>query len=257
MDGGELAAIFRSLAEDTAQAAESAGRKIAFFYDNTGKRAIDSVTTLQNAEGANLDAIGAMRARLDAGGPGGLPAAVPAADGADNPVARLLNGPRARYSGGTARPADTGSVRSWELDDKWAGEAYEQIRGADDAADVAARVRDVSRPGGGTGFTRAEIDTVKQHVFFARHPLDVEDGKVVTGRFDPDPDMAEAWLRLRAGTFKPQDITLLEHELAEYRYWQEHPGTLYPEAHAAANQAANWQRDVPARTGEDYSRPWR
>ena len=38
-------------------------------------------------------------------------------------------------------------------------------------------------------------------------------------RFDPNPDMAEAWLRLRSGTHVPQDLLLLEHELAEHNYW--------------------------------------
>lgn len=254
MDGGELAAVFRSLAEDTAQAAESAGKKIAAFYDDTGQRAADSVTALQNAEGANLDAVSAVQARIAAGGPDSLPAAVPEAS-ADNPVARLLNGPR--YEGGTIRPRFDGSVRAWELGDQWGAEAYDQIRGSDDIADVATHVRDVLRQDGRTGFTRAEIETVKQHVFFAEHPLDIEDGQLVTGRFDPNANMAEAWLRLRAGTFKPQDVTLLEHELAEHRYWQQHPQALYREAHAAANQHANWEQDIPAPTRADYSKPWR
>jgi hypothetical protein len=69
--------------------------------------------------------------------------------------------------------------------------------------------------------------------------------------------MAEAWLRLRAGKHRPEDLTLLEHELAEHRYWQEHPGVVYWEAHRAANQTANWESKIPPAGNEDYTEPWR
>jgi hypothetical protein len=69
--------------------------------------------------------------------------------------------------------------------------------------------------------------------------------------------MADAWLRLRSGRQLPADIALLEHELAESRYYREHPGSTYREAHDAANRVSNWQGQVPAPTREDYMDPWR
>lgn len=174
-------------------------------------------------------------------------------------IRQLLTGeePVPGQTGGAMRPLDDGSVRSWELDDKWGADAYDSIRNADDRGDVAENVRNVPRLDGSTGFTHGEIQAVKNHVFFEEHPLVGENGGTVMSRFDPSSDIAEAWLRLRSGNFKPQDVTLLEHELAEHRYWQQHPGVPYPEAHSAANQVANWQQDIPAPSREDYSRPWR
>jgi hypothetical protein len=86
--------------------------------------------------------------------------------------------------------------------------------------------------------------------------LEGEDG-IVNARYDPGADMAEAWLRLRSGDYLPQDVTLLEHELAEHNYYVQHPGSTYREAHDAANQVADWGSDIPPSTGEDYGKPWR
>ena len=72
----------------------------------------------------------------------------------------------------------------------------------------------------------------------------------------PAPDMAEAWLRLRSGHARPEDVALLEHESAEARYYDIHPGATYEQAHAAANEVSNWQNQIPAPTYEDYSKPW-
>jgi hypothetical protein len=88
------------------------------------------------------------------------------------------------------------------------------------------------------------------------HPLDGPDG-IVNARYDSDPDMAEAWLRLRSGAYLRQDLTLLEHELAEHDYYVQHPGSTYREAHAAASQMADWASDIPSPTNEDYGKPWR
>ncbi|MEV1287926.1 hypothetical protein [Micromonospora sp. NPDC049679] len=51
-------------------------------------------------------------------------------------------------------------------------------------------------------------------------------------------------------------MTLLEHELAESRYYRDHPGATYQEAHAAANEMSNWQRQIPDPTFEDFAEPW-
>jgi hypothetical protein len=76
-------------------------------------------------------------------------------------------------------------------------------------------------------------------------------------RFDPSPDIAEEWLRLRAGRHRPEDLVLIEHELAESRYWQQHPNAPYAEAHRAANETARWETQVPPPDNEDFSTPWR
>ncbi|MEJ2853488.1 MULTISPECIES: WXG100 family type VII secretion target [unclassified Saccharothrix] len=62
-----------------------------------------------------------------------------------------------------ARPVDDGSLRAYDRIDRWSENAYQSIRGSDDVDDVASHVADVPRVGGGTGFTRAEIEQIKNH----------------------------------------------------------------------------------------------
>lgn len=76
-------------------------------------------------------------------------------------------------------------------------------------------------------------------------------------RYDASPDMAEAWLRLRNGRHRREDVILMEHELAEARYYRVYRGATYEQAHAAANQVSNWQNHIPEPTYEDFSEPWR
>lgn len=60
-DGGELRAFFKGAQEDAAQAVESAAGKMADFGDETAQNVRDSVSTLENAEDANTEAIKAIR----------------------------------------------------------------------------------------------------------------------------------------------------------------------------------------------------
>jgi len=58
-----------------------------------------------------------------------------------------------------------------------------------------------------------KIDRIKKHVFFNEHILD--EG---IRRFHPSKPMAEAWERLKNGTFTPNDVKLLEHEYFESKF---------------------------------------
>jgi hypothetical protein len=160
-------------------------------------------------------------------------------------------------TGGSIRPLDDGSVRAWEREEHWAKDAYDSIRTSDDVSAVASNVSMVPRLDGRAGFTPEEIQIIKTHVFFEEHPLTGEHDEIVLSRYAPDADMAEAWIRLKSGNYKPQDLTLLEHELAEHHYYRQHPGAAYWEAHEAANRVAAWQLDRPGSTHEDYNKPWK
>ncbi|HEX9338179.1 MAG TPA: hypothetical protein VF892_19935 [Pseudonocardiaceae bacterium] len=159
-------------------------------------------------------------------------------------------------TGGSARPRVDDTVRSYERNNQWADDAYANIRDSDDVSTIASNLRDAPRLDGSTGFSRDEIQAIKNHVFFEEHPLEGDDGGIVSSRFESNPDMAEAWLRLRSDNYQPADLTLLEHESAEHGYWQQNPGAVYWDAHAAANQAANWENSIPEPTNEDYNAPW-
>lgn len=162
---------------------------------------------------------------------------------------------RVRSHGGhTTRPR---AILDLERQEKWAENAYEDIRAHPDTDAIVGSVHAVGRVDGSAGFSLDEIARVRRHIFFDEHPVSDYDGGIVHRRYDPSPDMAEAWLRLRAGRPLPEDIALLEHELAEAQYYDAHPGASYREAHRAANEVSNWQNRMPEPTYEDYSTPWR
>jgi hypothetical protein len=121
---------------------------------------------------------------------------------------------------------------------------------------VADNVRDATRLDGGRGFAVDEVGQVKRHIFVEEHRIHDYQGGFELRRFDSNPDMADAWLRLRGGRHLPEDVALLEHELAESRYWLRHPEALYDEAHAAANRVSNWESQIPAPTYENYADGW-
>ena len=164
-----------------------------------------------------------------------------------------------RDSGSPQHGAHTGRPRNrsdFERQEQWANDAYDNIRHNPDSDTIANNLSDVVRIDGSTGFTPAEIEQVRSHVFFEEHPLNDYDGGIVHRRYDASPDMAEAWLRLRSGRHRLEDVALLEHELAESHYYQDHPGSTYEQAHTAANEVSNWQDQIPDPTNEDYSGPW-
>jgi hypothetical protein len=160
-------------------------------------------------------------------------------------------------TGGSIRPRFDGSARAWERSEAWAADAYGAIRSSDDVAVIADHLSSAPRLDGGTGFTQEEVQTIKNQVFFEEHPLEGEDGGTVMSRFDPNANMAEAWLRLRSGNYLPPDLLLLEHELAEHNFWQQHHDAIFWEAHAAANEVANWDDNRADPTYEDYNKPWK
>jgi hypothetical protein len=158
-------------------------------------------------------------------------------------------------SGGRRRPANM-------LDDpaqtKWAQDAYDNF--TQDPRDISAISRntdDLARANGATGFSEAEIAAIKKHLFDTEHPiLDYETGQVVVRKFDPDPEIADAWIRLRSGNALPEDHVLLEHELAELNYLRANPGVTYQDAHRVANESFNWQNQVPLNKREDFESGW-
>jgi hypothetical protein len=89
-----------------------------------------------------------------------------------------------------------------ELQAKHATEkAYGAIRNSTD---------DVAKIAKATGRSEAEIAQIKKHVFHDVH-------KTAKGlqRLDADPQIAQAWQRLKAGAPTPDDLRFIQHELAE------------------------------------------
>jgi hypothetical protein len=109
-----------------------------------------------------------------------------------------------------------------------ADELYDAIRASD---------KDVSTIANNTGIKQANIQKVKEHVFYNEHLLDryVEQGiPAEVGRFDSNMAQAQAWQRLENGTHTKADITWLKHETAERWYELKHKSG-YTEAHDAVD----------------------
>ncbi|MER7992970.1 WXG100 family type VII secretion target [Micromonospora chalcea] len=155
------------------------------------------------------------------------------------------------HGGHTTRPRN---LSDYDRQENWAKDAYEAIRRHDDAGLIAHKLADAPRLDGSRGFSPVEVEQIRRHIFFEEHPMDDYAGGIVRQRYDPSAPMAEAWLRLRRGDPLPEDLKLLEHELAESRYYLDNPHADYREAHLAANRIANWEDSIPGPTYEDYSR---
>ena len=138
-------------------------------------------------------------------------------------------------SGASIRPRD---MALWWT---WADARYDAFRAANDVPSIARTLDGVKLPSGVT-LNANDIQAIKNHLFFEEHPLtDYETGGVYMDRYNGSPPMAEAWQRLTDGHPLDSDLLLLDHEFAEMRYYQSHPGAAYAEAHTAANEIANWQ----------------
>ena len=105
-----------------------------------------------------------------------------------------------------------------------ADKLYDAIRASD---------KDVSSISNNTGFKPANIQKVKDHVFYNEHLLDryVDQGiPARVGRFDSTMEQAQAWNRLENGIHNDADITWLKHETAE-RWYELKYKSGYSEAH--------------------------
>ncbi|PHM51885.1 hypothetical protein [Xenorhabdus hominickii] len=115
------------------------------------------------------------------------------------------------------------SAIGWEKAEKF----YDKIRA--DYTDISTIVKN-------TGWKEFIIARIKDHVFFREHELGY--GK---GRFDADPEMVNAWERLKKGDFVKSDIELLRHEYFESRF-ERIFSTDYITSHiAAVKSGRDWK----------------
>ncbi|MCS1394031.1 hypothetical protein NXZ77_20880 [Lysinibacillus boronitolerans] len=72
---------------------------------------------------------------------------------------------------------------------------------------------DVSSIAKNTGMNEQRVQRIKEHLFFKEH---IKEHGV--RRFESDYEIAQAWDRLQKGTYKKNDIDLLNHELFESKF---------------------------------------
>lgn len=118
--------------------------------------------------------------------------------------------------------------------DAKAKEMYDEIRNRDQNYEIQAVAKN-------SGFSKAEIERVYNHIFIREHLLD--DGKVE--RFAPDFYMANSWLRLRNGKkIYPHDITMIKHELLEEKILGNSIEIPARKAHNIAESQFNYKKEL-------------
>lgn len=204
----------------TPYVASQVATRVSSIATRVGRSVIDVISTgksLKNLLEAMKDAL----AQLASGVRGRLPGG-----GVDGPVATP---PRPSYSGGTYRPRPASDLRAPD----WADDTYDLFRNdADLASDIARHLPDLDPH---------QVDAALRHVLVDEQLLGTRWGDPYRGRFDANPDMAEAFLRLRNGEGTATDRLLIEHEIAESVFTRQNPSTTYEDAHEYANSVANWE----------------
>jgi len=119
---------------------------------------------------------------------------------------------------------------SSEAAEKHAEQYYESVR---------KMTTDTDRIAANTGYSKAEIDSIKSYVFLEKHDL----GEAEPMRFFPSYEMAESWQRLIDGKdIQPHDITLLKHELMESGLVK--AGLSQDEAHIMTSGVYNYKKEA-------------
>jgi len=159
------------------------------IHDRTEKF-YDSVNYFGGEEAEQL-ARGATEAYLDMG----------FVAGAKLSFDQLMKSPIKTYQTGGRIVLDGNSLEGWDK----AIKHYDIIR--KDPNDIASIVKN-------TGFKDFHVSRIKDHVFSKDHILN--DGSI--GKFHPDPEIVNAWDRLKTGDFIKTDLQLLNHEIFESKF---------------------------------------
>ena len=107
-----------------------------------------------------------------------------------------------------------------------AREIYASIRKSNtDVSDIASYL----------GYKAANIDKVKNHIFFKFHNLDRYTDAIEYKRFDAVLEQALAWKRMEAGVHTEEDVTWLMHEYAECHHESKYDSG-YSESHERAEK---------------------
>lgn len=118
---------------------------------------------------------------------------------------------------------------------KYAEIEYESIR---------KRKVDVGRIAKNTGYSKEEIQKIKNYLFIDKHDL----GYKGIERFDPSFEIAQSWNRLMSGNIKKHDLTLIKHEIYERKLIAN--GLSQDQAHKLASKKYNYKKE----SGEYYAK---
>jgi len=126
--------------------------------------------------------------------------------------------PNKAFNTGARQVLDPRNIKSWDA----AEDAYKLIRA--DKSDVSLIAKN-------TDISESRVARIKNHIFEKEHQLNLG-----VRRFDADPEIVNAWSRLKTGDFVKSDVDLLRHEIFESKF-EGIFRTDYRTAHDAAIRA--------------------
>jgi hypothetical protein len=194
MSEGELAAVFKGLAEDAGDAGEQIAESIANFTDDTADIEDANVarTLAADADTARAAAAIGNQADLEAG----------------------LLGPDAGIDEALT-PTSTGG---------WTGAGHVESSSLEEEAAYAAiraNTDDVPKVAENTGIDEDIIGQVKSHLFMTEHDVPVGPDEVAHGYFTADGQIASLWNKAQEGSLSPGELdmfrSLMSHEYVESR----------------------------------------
>lgn len=103
---------------------------------------------------------------------------------------------------------------------------------------VRSMTTDVEKIAKITGYSKKEIQKVKEYIFIDGH--DLGDGCVK--RFDPDYMMGESWRRLMEGVPEHHDLIMIKHEILERKLIEQ--GLSQDKAHIQASKQYNYGEEA-------------
>lgn len=103
---------------------------------------------------------------------------------------------------------------------------------------VRSMTTDVEKIANTTGFSKEEIQGIKDYIFMEKHDL----GGLELEYFKPDYMMGESWKRLMEGAPETHDLTLIGHEIMERKLVLE--GMSQDEAHIEASKVFNYDKEA-------------
>jgi hypothetical protein len=199
MSEGELAAVFKGLAEDAGEAGGEIAESIAKFTDETADIEDANVARTLAADASTAHA--ASTIGKEAGSE--VSSLGPDAGAAGE---TLTSGATLTGSGGWT---GAGHVESSSFEEE---EAYAAIRASTD---------DVPKIAENTGIEEDVIGQVKNHLFMIEHDVAIGPNEVAHGYFTADGQIASLWNKAQEGSLSPNDLdmfrSLMSHEYVESR----------------------------------------
>lgn len=109
--------------------------------------------------------------------------------------------------------------------------------------EIRKRATDYKKIAQNLGKEKSDIKKIKDYLFMDNSLYD--EGLEKWRRFDEDCAIAQSWQRLTDGkNIQKHDRTLIEHEILEMKLKSENPNMSHAEAHAIAQQAYNYRKEV-------------